>query len=345
MHTGIQPSNVLPGDVLLYRSSGPVAWAIRTFDGTEVSHAGLCLNGDIAEALIKRGLVRRPITDSIAGCDWVEVRRLRAAVDTMSPVLRVAEAYLKDHNRYAYEQIILLAGICMTRKLDLKSPLLRRIVRGAMQQATKWLEYLHGQGKEPMICSEFVYRTYDEASSEPDDPYSLKILSQMADEPRHGFSRFRRRRRLYSGEAPPAVPNVHPESLLAQLQASGETPDRLPTATTKMAAAPPEPAEELESLIQQYRGETEGTKAAAPAIVAAGPDVSTDELLDSSRRLMTDWANAIARKEETETKRYGVAAATPEMTPQTLAEILADFVTPGDLLKSPSLAAVGRLEP
>ena len=36
-------------------------------------------------------------------------------------------------------------------------------------------------------------------------------------------------------------------------------------------------------------------------------------------------------------------AATPKATPRTAADILADFVTPGDLLKSPSLTLVGTL--
>ncbi len=345
MHTEIQPSEVLPGFVLLYRSSTWVSWAIRTLDGTEVSHAGLCLNGEIAEALIKGGLTKRPIGNSIAGCDWVEARRLRAAVGTMSPVLSVAEAYLAEGNRYAYEQTILLAGICMTRKVDLQNRLLRRIVQKAMEQASEWLEYFHGQGKEPMICSEFVYRTFDEALPEPDDRYSLEILSQKDDEPRRWFSRFRGRHRLFPGESPPEAPNVHPESLLAQLETGGETPEGLRTTTRKAVTAPPEPDEELDSLIQQYRSETEGTRAAVPTAVAVGPEVSTDELLDSTRQLMAGWASTTARKEETETRRYGAPAATPESTRQTLAEVLADFVTPGDLLKSPSLSAVGRLEP
>jgi hypothetical protein len=338
-----QPHAVLPGDVLLYRGNGWTSWAIRAFDGTEVSHAGLCVNGEIAEAQIKAGLIKRPIATSIAGCDWVEVRRLKTAVDTMSPVIKVAEAYLNDRNRYAYEQIILLAGICMTRKLDLQNPLLRKIVRRAMQEATEWLRYLHGQGKEPMICSEFVYRTYDEAWPDPDDLYSLEILSQKVAQPGRRHSRFRRRRKLLSGEFPAETPNVHPESLLAQLQATGETLEDLPAATRKMAAALPEPAEELDWLIQQYQAEMEGAKTAGPRAVGASPEVSADELLRSTRRLTAEWADATVRKEEAENKRYGVAPAASEWKPITLAEILADFVTPGDLLKSPSLNAVCRL--
>lgn len=85
------------------------------FDGSEVSHAALCFNDQIAEALIKEGLIQRSIWASIADCDWVEVRRLRATVDTMSPVLGVARAYLEDRNRYAYEQIVLLDGMNLFR--------------------------------------------------------------------------------------------------------------------------------------------------------------------------------------------------------------------------------------
>lgn len=334
------------GDVLLYRSDTWIARLIRLLDGTEVSHAGLYLgDGVVAEALIKGGLDTQPVADSVKGSDWVAVRRLVPTPGIMTPVLNVAQMYLDQKNRYGYGQILLLAGICLIRKQDWDNWLLRRIARLAFNMSTTLLEQFHHEGKEPMICSEFVFRTYDEALPEPDDPYSLEILSQTTAEPRRRFSRFRHRRRLFGGETRPAAPSLHPDSLLAQLQTAGETPAMLLATVNKVPEGLPESEEDLDSLIEQYLAEAEGTKAAGPPEVAAGPKVSMDDLFDSARGLTAGLAEAAARKAETENKLYGTHEALAGAAPRTLADIVADFVTPGDLLKSPSLKEVGELRP
>lgn len=334
------------GDVLLYRSDTWIARAIRLLDGTEVSHAALYLgNGIVGEALVKEGLTQQAIEKSIHGCKWVKVFRLNNLPADMQPVLAMAKQYLDEGNRYGYEQILLLAGICLTRKLDIDNPVLRRLVRAAMRRAVDLISHLHGEGKEPMICSEFVFRTYDEALLAEDDPYSLEILSQTVAEPRRRFSWFRHRRRLFGGETRPEAPSLHPDSLLAQLQATGETPGVLSASANKMAKAMPEPEEDLDSLIEQYLAEPEDIKAAGPPAVAAGPEVSMDDLFDSARRLTARLAEATARKAETENKLYGVREGLVDAAPRTFADIVADFVTPGDLLKSPSLKKVGTIRP
>ena len=334
------------GDVLLYRSDTWIARQIRRLDGTEVSHAGLYMgDGMVAEALIKGGLDTQPVADSVKGSDWVAVYRMKPTPGPMTPVLNVARMYLDQNNRYGYGQILLLAGICLTRKLDWDNWLLRRIVRLAFDMSTTLLEKFRQEGKEPMICSEFVFRTYDEALHEPEDPYSLEILSQTAAEPRRRFSRFRHRRGLFGGETQPEAPSLHPDSLLAQLQTAGETPATLLATANKMTKSLPESEEDLDSLIEQYLAETDGTKAAGPPTAAAGPEVSMEDLLNSARRLTAGLAEAAARKAETEKKLHGIAEGLTEAAPQTFADIAADFVTPGDLLKSPSLVEVGMIRP
>lgn len=337
------------GDILLYRSNTWIARAIRLLDGTEVSHAGLYLgDGVVAEALAAgehAGLDTQPVVDSVEGSNWVAVRRMKPTPGPMTPVLNVARMYLDQGNRYAYGQILLLAGICLTRKLDCGNGLLRRIARTAFDMSTSLLEKFRREGKEPMICSEFVFRTYDEAVPEPDDPYSLEIPSQAADEPRRRFSRFRHRRGLFDGETQPESPSLHPDSLLARLQTADETPAMLLATANKMTEGMPEPEEDLDSLVEQYLAEVEGTKAAGPPEVAAGPEVSMDDLFNSARRLTAGLAEAAARKAETEKKLHGIAEGLTEAAPQTFADIAADFVTPGDLLKSPSLVEVGMIRP
>ena len=180
------------GDILLYRTKSLMGRAIRLLDGTEVSHAAIFLGDEVAEALAREGLVQRPVAESINDeSEWVAVMRVRPVPGPMTPVLAVARKYLDQGNRYGYGQILLLAGICLTRKVDWDNWLLRRIGRTVFDKSTALLEKFRKEGKEPMICSEFVFRTYDEAQPEPDDPYSLAILSQTAGEPRRWFSRFR----------------------------------------------------------------------------------------------------------------------------------------------------------
>ena len=339
------------GDILLYRAAdgrnNVHSALIRKLDGIEVSHAGLFVgDGTVAEALAvgeHAGLDTQPAGDSVAGSKWVVVRRLQQLPDTMAPILEVANQYLGEHNRYAYGQIVLLAGICLTRKLDLDDWLLRRVAREVFCQSTALLAKFRREGKEPMICSEFVFRTYDEARPEPNDPYSLEILSHEA-EPRRWFSRLRRSWKAAPGMAPSVVPTVHPDSLLAQLQAAGETPERLLAATEKTVAATM-PEEDLDRLIEQYLAETEGIVPGGSPAVTAGRTVSADELLASARGFTTELAHADARKVDTRNTRFGVSKGVAEMPPRTIADIAADFVTPGDLLKSPSLKEIGTICP
>ncbi|MHB8954573.1 MAG: C40 family peptidase [Pirellulaceae bacterium] len=341
------------GDVLLYRAEDGIknlhSALIRKLDGTEVSHAGLFIgDGTVAEALAvgeHAGLDRQPVEDSVAGSKWVAVRRLKQLPGPMTPVLEVANSYLAQHNRYAYGQIVLLAGICLTRKLDLDNWLLRCIARTIFDQSTALLERFRKEGKEPMICSEFVFRTYDEARPEPDDPYSLEILSQAAAAPRRWFSQLRRQRQVARDKTPSKVPTIHPDSVLAQLEAAGETPERLLAAAENKVTAVARPEEDLDPLIEQYLAETEVIKSDRPPAVAAAGPVSMDELLDAARHFAAELADAAARKAETANRRVGVAKGLAEAAPKTLADIVADFVTPGDLLKSPSLTEAGTICP
>ncbi|MFW6106884.1 MAG: hypothetical protein ACOC8H_01860 [bacterium] len=353
MSEPINIDDLSAGDILLYRAEDGLknllSALIRKLDGTEVSHAGLFIgNGIVAEALAvgeHAGLDTQRIETSVAGSTWVAVRRLKQPPGAMTPVLEVADKYLREHNRYAYGQIVLLAGICLTRKLDLDNWLVRCIARTVFDQSTALLERFRKEGKEPMICSEFVFRTYDEARPEPDDPYSLEILSQSAAESRRGFSRLRRQWEIARGKNPPEVPTVHPDSLLAQLQAAGETPVRLLAAGEKKLAGAPTPGEDLEPLMEQYLAEAEGSSSGDCPPAAAGQTVSTDELLDSARHLTAELADAAARKAETANRRLGVAKGLAEAAPKTLTDIVADFVTPGDLLKSSSLKQAGTIRP
>lgn len=336
-----------PGDVLLYRATdtiwNPIAPVIRYLDGTEVSHAGLYLGeGVVAEALAVgklRGLNSQPATDSVEGSDWIKVRRLKKTVDSFKPVLGVAEWYLAQDNRYAYEQAILLASILMTRKCPWDNGLLRSLAIAAFEKGVELIEGLLSEGKEPMICSEFVFSAYDEALPEKDDPYSLAICAQGNDAPRRWFSRLRRRRR--HSEATLEPPAIHSESLMGRLLASDETVESVQKAG-KSFATTSAGSGAFDALLGQFRDQVVGDQTDDKPRFGAPPEVTDDELDISFRRMAAALVDAHQQKTKSQDKLYGAPA---DAAPPTFADIAADFVTPGDLLKSPSLETVGKIVP
>ena len=348
----LQVNDLLRGDVLLYRASN--AWKnamsvlIRKLDGTEVSHAGLYLGDEqVGESLIvgNPGLHSNPLQSSISGCDWVEVRRL-ASTGNLAPVMSAATMRLDNGSSYGFDQIMLVAAICVTHKLDLGDGLLRKIAYGALQRANEFVRSMSSEDREPMTCSEFVYRVYDEAVLEDDDEYSLTILSQSKSLPLRRFSGRRIRERL-SGYRPEAdIPVIHPDSLLAQfLEEPKEAGQPL-----YAAAAPIYVSEEmLDAMVYEWVGEQ------APHVAYSSkgdggvvgrdevPDVSESQVEAMAQEFVMSVAEAPVVEEAD--KRVCMMASSSASPAQKALPVIADYVTPGDLLKSPSLRTVGRLHP
>src|SRR5262249_7115548 len=85
--------------------------------------------------------------------------------------------YLAGQVPYAYHQIVLLAILSLTRRIPLP-PVGRRLVRVALDQAAGVLNSLVEDGRQLMICSEFVYRCYDEAhAGAGPNPYHMNVLA------------------------------------------------------------------------------------------------------------------------------------------------------------------------
>ena len=107
MSTPIPVDRLREGDVFLYHGTSFIAKAIRFFDGTPVNHAGLYLGDSKVGEAIASGLGQQDLATSIEDATWVEAHRLVENVDTMDPVTTVAGRYLKQGNRYGFEQILL----------------------------------------------------------------------------------------------------------------------------------------------------------------------------------------------------------------------------------------------
>jgi hypothetical protein len=310
-----------PGDVLLYQGTGSLARLIRFFDGTDFNHAGLCLgDGSVAEALAP-GVIRQGVEPSITGRVKVLVRRLKQDVPSLDPVVGRGLGIVDEGHRYAYEQLLLLAFLGLTRKLK-ATPILRTLLRKVLDRAAAVASGIVGAGKEPMICSEFVYRCYDEALPEAADVYSLEVNPFPREPPPAG--------RRAAAAAPARGRGVHPDSLLAWRLAAGPAS---PRERGLLAAAPPTPPsdEELAGLAEQYLAEARGeaARARAPRVADADLRESVDSFalsLRSKRR--TRLPEPLAR----------------EVAFRDLLATAPDFVTPGDLYQTESLFSLGELE-
>lgn len=339
--------DLLPGDILLYHGTGLIARLIRFFDGTEMNHAAVYLGeGRVGEALAQ-GLVRQTLAKSLRGTAYVAVRRLKAYPETMEPVVDKARSYLALGNRYAYDQLLLLAFLGLTRKLPVNA-FLKWLLRKIFDQAASWLT---AQGeRQPMICSEFVYRCYDEALPTEGDPYALEIapLTRL----RTGVPKTRTLPAAWEGK-------THRDSLLfwtrevcaqgrrrkgkVQLQDGKKGPEK--------GIQPPPAAEEgkaaglgLEALIENY---LEAVKRPVPRSRALEASLRGPELLEGITRFALAWRK-IAGPPPGKGRKGGKASSKEEEIAGALDflwDTVADFVTPGDLLKCEDLFTLGNLAP
>lgn len=159
----IRPGDLHPCDVLLYHGDSAVAQLIQWFGGSRYCHASIYDGAMVIEA-IAEGVRRRSLEESAAGSAHVDVWRLKtdegligSAGLPAEPVLGVASRYAAENGRYAYEALLLLALLSTTRRLPL--PFLRWVLDGAASV----LNDLVDEAKEPMICSELVFRCFSGA--------------------------------------------------------------------------------------------------------------------------------------------------------------------------------------
>lgn len=336
------------GDVLLYNGNSWISKAIQFMDGTEVNHAAICLGrGKVGEAL-ETGLTERTFRASAEDDRYVIISRLSAQPGTMKPVMKKACDYLKSGNRYGYEQIVLLAFLGITRKLPV-NPYLKWLIRVVLDQAAHLL--MISGDKQPMICSEFVYRCYDDALPISTDPYTLRIRTF----PMTGAEI---RTRAQGMAAAPHRCRMHPDSLLAWAE-DVMTPRKKPAADplTISFERPKEPegkgwppaadgnpaAPGMDALIEKY---LEATKSPATRAFDAGASLRTPQMLAGIVRFAEAYATATKKGKKRGAEPWSAGAVKGE-APSALGHLfsaVADFVTPGDLLRCGDLFHVGKIE-
>ena len=332
MNDTIHMQDLRPGDVLMYHSTDFIGRAIQFFDGSELNHVAVYLAEDEVGEAVPEGVLSQGFEKSIHWAKWVRARRLKDRPSDMSPVIHKAREYIAEGNRYAFEQIFLLAFLGLTRKVKF-TPTLRRLVRSVLDSATAVLTQWISMGRRPMICSEFVYRTYDEALPEASDVYSLRIPGTLAVSA-SGATRL--------AAAPTARGRgIHPHSLLALFaSSSGQAWVRSPMPLRELAMGGPTEVDvpQLKGLIETYLEEVRGEPT-----LAARPDVTVEDLRMATERFAVTLYVA-GQQEPKRALAAMVAVETRSLIYQNLFTTAADFVTPADLFSTPSLFLLGKIE-
>ena len=340
---------MLAGDIILYHGNSLLAKLIQFFDGTEMNHAGIFLGEGMVGEALKDGLTKRTIDDSIRDDEYVFVRRLKNDPGTMQPVVDKAEDYLSIGNRYGFEQIFLLAFLGLTRKLHVNQ-YLEWLLRKMLDKAADWL--MNQGDRQPMICSEFAYRCYDEALPITHDPYSLDIdpfpgIIEGDISGVRSFSTVFRKK------------NIHRDSLLAWTEdvltnrsrsASNvllrslekgtlkEVKKKLSADEKKLAVMP------FDTLVKNYLEEAKKPSARSRSLEAS---IRSPELLGTINTFSEALFKTTKAQRPKAFKARDLVSGEPQV-PEALNNLFktaADFVTPGDLYGCKDLYTVGSMTP
>jgi hypothetical protein len=322
------------GDVLLFHGRGFISWGIRKFDSTDVNHAAIALDSATMGEAGGRGLQGTPIEKAVASNAHMKVRRHND--EELAPVVSVAQTYLDQGRPYAYQQIVLLALLVSTRKIKLTGTA-KKMLRSILDHAAAALNALMDRdGKRSMIYSEFVYRAYSEAVADPLDRY--RILIQVGDT---AFD-------ATSGSLAGWAVRQPDETL----EAATNIPVSFSVTTVPEPDDVDEVAEEdvapLMAAWAVESGTVDDDMPLPPPPSFALQDLeepSDEELLSSLISFSSAFANATSEGPPSFAlgTAIGFAAARGAIQGLLAPGIEANFVTPGDLLLSPTLVDVGTV--
>jgi hypothetical protein len=328
-------TEIKAGDVLLFHGKGFISWGIRKFDGTDVNHAAIALDPATLGEAGGRGLQRSAIEKAVASNVSMQVRR--HSDQELTPVVTVASAYLDEGRPYAYQQIVLLAVLVSIRRIKLTG-IAKRMLRSVLDHAAAALNaFIDRDGNQSMICSEFVYKAYSEAVADPINRY--RILIQVGDT-------------AFDARSP---------SLAAwALQQPDETltaAANLPVTFSAVTVPEPDVADavadaDVAPLMAAWAVENglvddDMPPPPPPSFALDDLEAPSDEELLSS---LISFSGAFTDATSEGPPSFGVgaavigsAAARGAIQGLLAPSIEANFVTPGDLLRSPTLVDVGTV--
>ena len=319
-----------PGDVLLYHGCDVFARAIQYFDETPYYHAGLLLDGlRIAEAVMAEGVSARPLADSFRHRDWAMVRRYaggrpshQAPGRKLDPVVARARSLVTQAPRYAFEQLLPLALLLLTRKVPRTASFGRAFV-GLLEAVIVRLRRDPGAFSEDretsMFCSAFVVDCFDKASEglQGESSFALDLEKAAVREA------------------------VEPGSVLAEAMESPRSrAGRTVRRRDSMRGASRKEKGDIEDIVGVYLDEAQGT--GPGTTTRGGPRGDRQSLVN----VVWDLASALDEAhQQTGPLTRGPGSMTGGLTAglSGLVRLANRLVTPGDLGRSPSLHDVGVL--
>lgn len=168
----INVNDLKPGDLILCHGKGFISNTIMLLEEAHYSHSALYAgNGEIMHAY--------PPELCLTGIDFLfkeekyldAFRFLKDGKEPgtpdfpVEPILNVAKKYIDEKENYAMSHLYLLGLVALTRDIPLPKKeklILREKIDKTMQKLFDKLD----KGKLPMVCSEFVYRSFLEADKD-----------------------------------------------------------------------------------------------------------------------------------------------------------------------------------
>lgn len=171
----IEIKDLKPGDVLLFSGveGDFVSEAIMLLTDSKVSHAAMSYRE--SDKIIEESPPAVGIAESakkFKGRD-IYVNRFNGSQDLL-PVMDASEKYLNDKAPYAFSNLILVGLILLYRRVtphDLEQAIMIEIFKKLASEIITEINRHEHPGKTPMVCSQFVYQSYNDAGA----PYHLKI--------------------------------------------------------------------------------------------------------------------------------------------------------------------------
>lgn len=316
------PSPLRPGDILLFHGHGPVSWAIRRFEESDVDRAAIVLGPETMVEVTPSGLRYVAIAPALEGNVFTYVRRPARDVD-VSPIVREALSSASVGDTPVHDRVVLLAVLGLTRRLPIGEPTLRRLLGVLLHSAADVVDQLAANGRTLLVDAEFVHRCYQRSG---DPEAALKIPFPAVPRPDSSV--------MSSG------PMAGDEAMLWEWAAGRGEPWR-------SVADSPELSESLERLIVSFARvdspldpfllRSESADPASVDAVDTSEEISDDDLHAAAVRFR-DRFISLALSPDAPTER---AMAHPWAT----FRAVANFVTPGDLRYTPSLHTVMSLRP
>jgi hypothetical protein len=226
---------------------------------------------------------------------------------------------------------------------------LRKVFDTAAELLLEWgREHVGDAARQPMVCSELVYRSF--AGARPPAPYALAIAPLHREAPRA----------LLAAAPPPAGPGraAHPQCLASWALASvaadahAEALSVAPAPQPLLAAAPAAPTRslrskqnEIETLLSAYANEVaQGSHPASTGtpMLASVEQAELPDLRGAVTRFASAWTVA-SGPAPLQLTAANLGTAGSQHALERFLATAPDFVTPADLSRTESLYTAGEV--